>query len=67
MVPHGKVKIHPMHWSFQAGTVDQDRLAEYVDSLNFDATRYANIFDERTSDGRTFVDVRSHLAEERSY
>src|SRR5712692_7325172 len=48
IVPHGKVKIHPMHWGFPGGTVDHDRLAEYVASLDFDAKRYADIFEERT-------------------
>lgn len=62
IVPHGKVKIHPMHWGFVGGTVDHDRLAEYVDSLDFDAKRYADIFDERTKGAKSTVDVRAHLA-----
>lgn len=62
IVPHGKIKVHPMHWAFGAGTVDHDRLAEYVDSLDFDAKRYADIFDERTKGARQKVNVRAHLA-----
>lgn len=62
IVPHGKVKIHPMHWGFPAGAVDHDRLSEYVDSLDFDAKRYAEIFDERTSHASGRIDVRAHLA-----
>ena len=62
MVPHGKVKIHPMHWGFNAGAVDHDRLAEYVVSLDFDANRYADIFEERTKGSKQPVDVRGHLA-----
>jgi ATP-dependent protease ClpP protease subunit len=62
IVPHGKVKIHPMHWYFSAGTVDHDPLAEYVDSLDFDAKRYADIFAERTEGAKSIVDVRAHLA-----
>ncbi|MFA7685151.1 MAG: ATP-dependent Clp protease proteolytic subunit [Syntrophales bacterium] len=62
IVPHGKVKIHPMHWGFNTGTVDHDRLAEFVTSLDFDAKRYADIFDERTQGANKIVDVRSHLA-----
>jgi len=61
IVPHGKIKIHPMHWGFTGGTVDHDRLAEYVASLNFDAERYAAIFDERTQGANQPVDVRAHL------
>ena len=62
IVPHGKVKVHPMHWGFPAGAVDHDRLAEYVASLDFDAKRYADIFEERTHGAHKIVDVRSHLA-----
>lgn len=62
IVPHGKVKVHPMHWGFPAGSVDHDRLSEYVASLDFDAKRYAEIFDERTHGANKIVDVRSHLA-----
>jgi ATP-dependent protease ClpP protease subunit len=61
IVPHGKIKIHPMHWGFPGGTVDHDRLAEFVDSLDFDAKRYAQIFDERTKGANQPVDVASHL------
>jgi ATP-dependent Clp protease, protease subunit len=61
IVPHGKVKIHPMHWAFAAGTVDHDRLTEFVASLDFDAKRYANIFNERTQGAQAPIDVTSHL------
>lgn len=61
IVPHGKVKVHPMHWGFPAGTVDHDRLAEYVASLDFDAKRYAEIFNERTQGAQQPVDVAAHL------
>jgi len=62
IVPHGKVKIHPMHWGFSGGPVDHDRLAEYVDSLDFDAKRYEDIFLERTEGANEIVDVHAHLA-----
>ena len=62
IVPHGKIKIHPMHWGFPGGTVDHDRLSEYVDSLDFDANRYADIYEERTKGATTIIDVRNHLA-----
>ncbi len=61
IVPHGKIKIHPMHWNFPGGPIDHDRLAEFVLSLNFDAERYAAIFDERTKGANEPVNVRSHL------
>lgn len=62
IVPHGKIKIHPMHWGFPGGTVDHDRLAEYVASLDFDAKRYADIFEEQTKGSNEVVNVRAHLA-----
>lgn len=62
IVPHGKVKVHPMHWRFLTENVDHDRLSEYVASLDFDAKRYADIFEERTQGAGKIVDVRSHLA-----
>lgn len=61
IVPHGKIKIHPMHWGFNTGTIDHDRLAEFVASLDFDAKRYTAIFQERTEGADKPVDVFSHL------
>ena len=51
-----------MHWGFPGGSVDHDRLSEYVDSLDFDAKRYAEIFNERTNSACGEMDVRAHLA-----
>ena len=62
IAPHGKVKIHPMLWGFPGGAVDHDRLTEYVASLDFDAKRYADIFDDRTQGANQIVNVRAHLA-----
>ena len=61
IVPHGKIKIHPMHWGFNAGPVDHDRLAEFVASMDFDAKRYTAIFKERTEGADKPVDVFAHL------
>lgn len=41
-VKDAKFKIHPLHWTFAAGTVDHDRLKEYSESLDFDANLYAS-------------------------
>ena len=62
IVPHGKIKIHPMHWGFSNGKVDHNRLVEYVDSLDFDTNRYAEIFEERTTGSKNKVNVKKHLA-----
>ena len=62
ITPHGKIKIHPMHWAFGGGPIDHNRLSEYVDSLDFDAKRYAAIFNERTTTSTTKMNVVSHLS-----
>jgi ATP-dependent protease ClpP protease subunit len=53
--------IHGLHWGFDAGQVDHQRLREYVASLDNDMERYATIFDERTGDAAERIDVRKHL------
>ena len=50
-----------MLWGFPGGTVNHDRLAEFVASLNFDANRYAAIFKERTQGAHKPVKVSAHL------
>lgn len=62
IVPHGKIKAHAMHWGFNAGTIDHDRLAEFVDSLDFDAKRYEDIFVERTKGATKALNIKEHLA-----
>ena len=61
VVPHGRFMVHALHWGFANGPVDHDRLAEYARSLDFDAERYAKIFDERTAGANHPVNVRKHL------
>lgn len=61
VTPEAKIKIHPMHWGFAAGSVDHDRLAEFVDSLDFDASRYTKIYEERTKGAREPALVKEHL------
>lgn len=41
--------LHSFHWNFLNAPVDHTRLAEHSDSLQFDAKRYAEIFQERTN------------------
>lgn len=60
--PHSRFLIHPLHWGFNAGTVDHARLREYVSSLDNDLERYAQIFDERTQGAREPLDIRVHLS-----
>lgn len=60
--PHSKFKIHPLQWNFPASAVDHDRLNEFSQSLDFDADRYASIFEERTKKAKCSIDVRNVLA-----
>ncbi len=61
VVPHGRFMVHALHWGFGNMAVDHDRLSEHTRSLDFDAERYAKIFDERTAGAAQPIDVRSHL------
>lgn len=56
--PHATFLLHDFHWGFQGGQVRAGVLREYLQSLEFDGKRYAEIFDERTQKG---FDIRSCL------
>lgn len=60
--PHAKFKIHPLHWDFPAARLDHDRLNEYSESLDFDAERYATIFEERTKTTKNPLNIRETLS-----
>ena len=60
-VKHARFMLHSFHWGFPAGTVDHPRLAEHTESLFFDRTRYANIFNERTNACQRGFDITEHL------
>ena len=53
--------LHSFHWGFNAGACDHQRLAEYSASLDFDAERYADIFEERTKGAQSPINVRECL------
>ncbi len=59
---HAKFKIHPLHWDFPAIRLDHDRLNEYSESLDFDAERYATIFEERTQGAKEPLNIREILS-----
>jgi ATP-dependent Clp protease protease subunit len=58
---HAKFKIHPLHWDFPVTRLDHDRLNEYSESLDFDAERYATIFEERTKTAKKQLKIREVL------
>lgn len=61
-VTHGRFMLHALHWGYPGGPVDHDRLAEHARSLDFDAERFAKVFDESTKGAAQPVNVREHLA-----
>lgn len=59
-VEHSRFLLHSFNWTINS-RIDAPRLAEHSNSLAFDAERYAQIFDERTKNSQTPIDVRKHL------
>lgn len=60
--PGTRFLIHPLHWGFgNLVAADHSRVSEWRECLDFDAERYASIFDEATKDASEPVDIRPHL------
>jgi ATP-dependent Clp protease, protease subunit len=60
--PGTRFLVHPLHWGFgQLVAADHSRVSEWRDCLDFDAERYASIFEEATRDARHPVDIRGNL------
>jgi ATP-dependent protease ClpP protease subunit len=60
--PGTRFLIHPLHWGFgNLVAADHSRVSEWRDCLDFDAERYACIFEEATSGAQAHTDIRSHL------
>jgi ATP-dependent protease ClpP protease subunit len=55
--PHSRFMIHNFNWSFAPGPVVHSDVREKVDSLDSDAKRYGDIFNERTKGAKCPVDV----------
>lgn len=60
-VDNARFLLHEFHWGFPAGNVNHSRLREHLESLDFDAARFAKIFDERTASAKTKIDIRKCL------
>lgn len=60
-VQQSRFLLHSFHWNYNA-RVDYLRMAENAGSLDFDAERYAQIFEDRTKGCKVPVDVRKCLA-----
>ena len=60
--PGTRFLVHPLHWGFGSlVAADHSRVSEWRDCLDFDAERYARIFDEATHGASAPVDVRANL------
>jgi ATP-dependent Clp protease protease subunit len=60
--PGTRFLVHPLHWGFgNLVAADHSRVSEWRECLDFDAERYAAIFDEATKGARLQDDIRTHL------
>jgi ATP-dependent protease ClpP protease subunit len=60
--PGTRFLVHPLHWGFGAQVAaDHARVSEWRDCLDFDAERYARIFEEATREAGLKDDIRTHL------
>ncbi len=60
--PGTRFLVHPLHWGFGAlVAADHSRVSEWRDCLDFDAERYASIFEAATRDAVDQADIRGNL------
>lgn len=60
--PGTRFLVHPLHWGFgNLVAADHARVSEWRDCLDFDAERYARIFEEATGNPGLRDDIRASL------
>jgi ATP-dependent Clp protease protease subunit len=60
--PGTRFLVHPLHWGFGSlVAADHSRVSEWRDCLDFDAERYAAIFEDATRAAGVRDDIRTHL------
>lgn len=60
--PGTRFLVHPLHWGFgNLVAADHSRVSEWRDCLDFDAERYACIFEEATRGAGGRDDIRANL------
>jgi ATP-dependent Clp protease protease subunit len=60
--PGTRFLIHPLHWGFgNLVAADHARVSEWRDCLDFDAERYATIFQDTTAGSPGSEDIRRYL------
>lgn len=60
--PGTRFLVHPLHWGFgNLVAADHSRVSEWRDCLDFDAERYARIFEDATTGAGQRADIRANL------
>ena len=60
--PGTRFLVHPLHWGFGSlVAADHSRVSEWRDCLDFDAERYARIFEETTGKPAAAGEIRHNL------
>lgn len=60
--PGTRFLVHPLHWGFgNLVAADHSRVSEWRDCLDFDAERYARIFEDATAGAARQADIRTNL------
>lgn len=60
--PGTRFLVHPLHWGFgNLVAADHARVSEWRDCLDFDAERYARIFEDATRGAARPADIRANL------
>jgi ATP-dependent protease ClpP protease subunit len=60
--PGTRFLVHPLHWGFgNLVAADHSRVTEWRECLDFDAERYASIYEEATHGAPMPDDIRTHL------
>jgi ATP-dependent protease ClpP protease subunit len=60
--PGTRFLVHPLHWGFgNLVAADHSRVSEWRDCLDFDADRYASIFEEATAGAELPAEIRHNL------
>jgi ATP-dependent protease ClpP protease subunit len=59
--PHARFLLHGFHWDFGGESVRHSILREHVSSLDFDAQRYGDIFNERTKGAERQIEIFESL------
>ena len=60
--PGSRFLVHPLNWGFgNLVAADHSRVSEWRECLDFDAERYASIYEEATRGCAEHDDIRTHL------